>query len=117
MQIDHKAPIETILTVIGKNLEIKRIRGNKEKKEIARLTGLNRNTVSAALRGEDIRISTLIRISRVLQSSDWLIPLLTEPMPSPLEILSKSRKRRSKMEKEIIQTPKPQVMGIQKKKR
>lgn len=94
MQTNQNAPIETLLQAIGENLEKRTRQARLDKKELARLADLNRNTVGAALSGNDIRLSTLIRLTRVLGFSDWLLPLLETPLLSPLEQLTPERKPR-----------------------
>jgi len=91
MQTNLNAPIETLLEAIGENLKTRMKQGHLDQKTLAKLADLNRNTVSAALSGHDIMLSTLVRLTRELGYLDWLLPLLESPQPSPLESLSKTR--------------------------
>jgi plasmid maintenance system antidote protein VapI len=93
MQIEHNAPIEAIMQVIGENLSQQAKRMHLDQTKLAQLTGLNRNTVGAALSGQDIKLTTLIRLTRVLGFSDWLLPLLESAPPSPIEELKKITKK------------------------
>ena len=92
MQTNRNAPIETLLRTIAENLEKRAKQTKQDKQDLARLADLNRNTISAALSGNDMKLSTLIRLTRVLGFTDWLLPLLDAPIQSPMEQLAKKRK-------------------------
>lgn len=100
MKTNTNAPIEALLDIIGENMKQRAKQNKLDQKTLAQLADLNRNTVSAALSGNDIRLSTLIRLTRVIGYSDWLIPLLETPTPSPMETLSKTKKRLTTVEKQ-----------------
>jgi len=87
MIIEPNAPIDTILRSISERLAEKTKRAGLKKKDLARLAGVNPNTITAVLSGGDTRLSTLIRISRALGDIEWLMPLLKKPEPTPLEQL------------------------------
>jgi len=87
MIIEPNAPIDTILRSISEHLAVKVRQAGLKKKDLARLADVNPNTITAVLSGGDTRLSTLIRISRVLGDIEWLMPLLKKPEPSPLEQL------------------------------
>jgi plasmid maintenance system antidote protein VapI len=106
MQIEHNAPIEALMQAIGENLSQQAKRMHLDQTKLAQLTGLNRNTVGAALSGQDIKLTTLIRLTRVLGFSEWLIPLLESAAPSPLEELKKITKK-DKRTSHSIQSVKP----------
>ena len=92
MQVTPNASIDALLEAIGENLKQRARQANIDQKDLAHLADIHRNTVSAALSGNDIRLSTLIRLTRVLSFSDWIMPFLEEPTPSPLERLFKTKK-------------------------
>jgi len=97
MQIDSNAPIEALLEAIGESLSIRAKQVKLDRLTLAKLTGLNRNTVSAALSGKDIKLSTLIRLTRALGYSDWLPPLIETPASSPMEQLTGKSKSRGQL--------------------
>lgn len=93
MQTTANAPIEALLETIGDNLRQRAKQAHIDQKSLASQADLNRNTISSALSGNDIRLSTLIRLSRVIGFPDWLLPLIEQPTPSPIERLSKTKRR------------------------
>ena len=111
MQAVPNAPIEALLETIGEDLKLRMKQARLDQKSLAELADLNRNTVSAALSGNDIKLSTLIRLTRVLGFSDWLQPLLEQPSPSPMQLLSKPRKPQADTQKE---RPSSRKLGRQK---
>lgn len=92
MQITENAPIETLLKEIGKNLERLTRQSGLDRLKLAELSDLNRNSVGSALSGGDMKLSTLIRITRSLGYTSWLQPLIEMPPPSPMEKLNGQRK-------------------------
>ncbi len=93
--------MESLLEAVAENLKLRARQSGLDQQELAALAGLNRNTVSAALAGKDVRLSTLIRLSRAVGFTDWLLPLLERPQPSPLQLLDANRQegRRSRRQK------------------
>ncbi|WCL51001.1 helix-turn-helix domain-containing protein [Leptospira sp. GIMC2001] len=100
-----------MLKAIGENLNARLKLSNLNQQDIAKISDLNRNTISTALAGKDIKLSTLIRITRNLDFTDWLIPLLNPPPPSHLSQLSKSNKQ-SKFE---LVKPSSRKLGLTKR--
>ena len=85
MKTTPSAPIESLLQAISEHLLHAAKRQGLQKQQLAELAGVNRNTITAALKGADMRLSTLIRLTRVLKDTDWILPLLTDPEESPLQ--------------------------------
>ncbi|MES0490812.1 MAG: helix-turn-helix transcriptional regulator [Leptospirales bacterium] len=113
MQTNPNAPIESLLEAIGENLKQRAKQAHLNQKDLAHLSDLNRNTISAALSGKDIKLSTLIRLTRETGFTEWLLPFLEQPTPSPFEYLSKTKKRFVK-EKTRQYKPSSRKMGRQK---
>lgn len=90
MNINENASIESILKAIGDNLMLKAKQAGLKKKDLAALAAVNQNTITAISAGGDLRVSTLIRLTRVLGDSSWLLPLIEEPAPTPLQQLQVS---------------------------
>lgn len=109
MNISDSAPIQTILTAIGKNLTQRARQMGLKKKDLAELADVNQNTITAILRGGDLKISTLIKVTRVLDDTEWLLPLLEKPEPTPLEKLNLSGQKLK--DKLPINKPAPRRMG------
>ncbi len=80
------------MQAIGKNLENRASQAKLDRLNLARLSDLNRNTIGAALSGSDMKLSTLIRLTRSLGFTDWLAPLIETPAPTPIELIAKRSK-------------------------
>lgn len=111
MQTEPTAPIESLLKAIGENLNARLKQSYLNQQDVAKISDLNRNTISTALAGKDIKLSTLIRITRNLDFTDWLIPLLNPPPPSPLSQVSKNNKE---YENELVK-PTSRRLGLIKR--
>lgn len=116
MHITDTAPIESLIESIGKSLETRAKQVKLTRTDISRMTGLNRNTVSAALAGDDIRLSSLLRILRALGHMDTVSQLLTPPKPTPLEKLAKSGERSPRRQTSAVKPQKPKSRVIGRKK-
>ncbi len=115
MNIKAAAPIDTLLQQISIHIEAKMKQAGLKKKELAKLAEVNQNTVTAIMSGGDMKLSTLIRVTRVLGDTEWLLLLLEQPQKSPLERLNKaSRKAQVHLEQVGLDRPSARVMGRQK---
>ena len=82
-----------IMAEMGSRLEALRKARRFSQSEAAQLSGVSRRTVYSAEQGENPRLRTLVRLLRTygaLSSLDGFIP---ETEISPIEILSRSKKR------------------------
>lgn len=95
MNINSNAPIDSVLLAVSERLAVLTRRAGLKKKQLAELAGVNVNTITAVMSGGDMKLSTLIRLSRVLGDTEWLQVLIDEPQPSPMEQLRKVSKRTS----------------------
>ncbi len=122
MQISQNAPIEALLREIGKNLTQLSRQAGLDRLKLADLSDLNRNTVGSALAGSDMKLSTLIRLTRALGYTSWMHPLIETPPPSPMDQLKRVRKSELKVGKGNFANvakaagPKSRSMGRQKEK-
>ncbi len=120
MQITKNAPIEMLLKAISENLEKRANQVKLSRLDLAKLSDLNRNTVGSALSGSDMKLSTLIRLSRALGYTDWLEPLIETPTSTPMEQLAKKGKKASKLHRvkdgRLLSKSKPasQILGRKK---
>jgi transcriptional regulator with XRE-family HTH domain len=96
MNTSEKAPIESILEAIGEHLGARAKQASLKKKDLAALADVNQNTITAIMAGGDLKVSTLIRLSRVLNDTEWLSFFLETPKPTPLEQLKLSQKNQKK---------------------
>lgn len=85
-----------ILEEIGRRLREYRLQQNVAQAEIAERAELSPTTVKNAERGRDPRLSTLIRILRVLGRLEALDAFLPPPRVSPLAVLRTAGKPRER---------------------
>lgn len=88
-------PTEELLKRIGQQLAIRASAAGLSNVELARLSGVNRNTVSNALSGGDTRLSTLIRLSRQIGYTDWLNDLIETPDDTPVQQFQAMQQRQT----------------------
>ncbi len=109
MNTTKTAPIEFLLKTISKHLDTRAKQTGLKKKDLATLAGVNQNTITAIMAGGDMRISTLIRLTRVLDDTQWLHPLLTIPKTTPLQQLQKTPRKNALTSSS--KKPAPRQMG------
>jgi transcriptional regulator with XRE-family HTH domain len=95
MKISQNSPIESLLNAIGSNLTSRTKQAGLKKQDLAALADVSQNTITSILSGGDMKVSTLIRLTRALNSTEWLSPLIDEPAPSPLQQLRSAKRRKS----------------------
>lgn len=83
MNTNQNVPIESLLKAISEHLSVRTKQAGLKKKDLAALAGVNQNTITAILAGGDLKVSTLIRISRALDDTQWLQLLIETPHPRP----------------------------------
>ena len=94
MKSNQGAPIQSLLQAIGSNLASRTKQAGFKKQDLAALADVSQNTITSILSGGDMKISTLIRLTRVLGSTEWLSTLIEEPASSPLQQLQSSSRRK-----------------------
>ncbi len=94
MKINQNSPIESLLNAMGTNLASRTKQAGLKKQDLAALADVSQNTITSILSGGDMKVSTLIRLTRVLNSTEWLSPLIDEPTLSPLQQLRSAKKRK-----------------------
>ena len=85
-----------ILIEIGRRLQRTRLSQNVTQQQLARRAGVSPRTVSAAESGEDIRLSTLVRLLRALGRLGGIDALIPAPQVSPLELVERRGKQRQR---------------------
>ncbi len=87
---------QEVLEDLGRRLRAYRLQQNLPMEEVASRAGLNRNTVSNAEAGRDPRLSTVVRILRVLGQLEALENFLPSPIVSPMRLLERRGKPRQR---------------------
>jgi transcriptional regulator with XRE-family HTH domain len=85
-----------IQRLIGSRLRAHRLRNNVRIEDLARDAGLGTATVKKAERGEDVRLSTLIKLLRAFDRLELLDAFLPEPAVSPIALSKLSGKPRQR---------------------
>lgn len=83
MNINQNVPTEALLKAISEHFNVRIKQAGLKKKELAALAGVNQNTITAILAGGDLKVSTLIQISRALDDTQWLQLLIEKPRSRP----------------------------------
>jgi transcriptional regulator with XRE-family HTH domain len=87
---------QEILTEVGRRLKRTRLSQNVTQRDLATRAGVSLRTVSAAERGEDVRLSTLLRMLRALGRLGGIDALLPAPSVSPLELVERRGRQRQR---------------------
>ena len=101
MKINYENNNSAVLMELGARIKRNRIDMQLSQQDFAAKTGISTRTLSAAENGEDIRLSSLIRILRTLgclENIDLLLPELAFD-PEAYRTLGRERKRISKSNK------------------
>ncbi len=100
MTIQFLMTDEQILSVMGHRIEAIRLQRNMTQAELAREAGVSKSTIERLEAGSvATRLTTLVRVLRVLRLVDRFDVLIPETKTSPMELLKlqgKTRKRASK---------------------
>jgi len=87
---------QEILAELGRRLRRTRLSQNVTQQGLAERAGVSQRTVSAAEGGEDIRLSTLVRLLRALHRLEGIDALLPAPQVSPLELAERKGRERQR---------------------
>jgi transcriptional regulator with XRE-family HTH domain len=87
MRITNENDDETILVELGRRLARTRLERNISQQGLATEAGVSKRTVERIEAGAETRLSSFVRVLRVLGLLDQLDRLVPEPLPSPLERL------------------------------
>jgi putative transcriptional regulator len=94
MHISKQNTDATILAELGQRLARTRLERNITQQDLAIEAGVSKSTLERIESGGETRVSSLIRILRVLGLLDQLDQLVPEPLPSPIERLKLQGRRR-----------------------
>jgi DNA-binding XRE family transcriptional regulator len=98
MKLNNQITEETVMEELGRRLTRRRIELAITQSDAAQQAGLGKRTLERIEAGEDCRISSLVKLLRILDLMDNLDILVPEPGPHPMELLKmkgKERKRAS----------------------
>jgi transcriptional regulator with XRE-family HTH domain len=95
MQIDDKLTDEAVLGELGTRLERTRLERNLSQRQLGAEAGVERKAVQRLEGGEEVKLTTLIRVLRALGLLDAIDHLVPEPQASPIQLLElRGRSRR-----------------------
>lgn len=92
-------PNGEIQAVLGERLRSYRLQRNVRIEDLARSAGIGTATVKAAERGDDVRVSSLIKILRAFDRLDALEAFLLPPTLSPIAMSKLQGKTRQRARK------------------
>jgi transcriptional regulator with XRE-family HTH domain len=87
---------QEIQRLVGGRLRAHRLRNNVRIEDLAHRAGLGSATVKKAEHGEDVRLSTLIKLLRAFDRLEAFDALLPEPPVSPIALSKMSGKTRQR---------------------
>ena len=105
MHIQPEASSQAIIEELGKRLARQRLNQNLTQEQLATEAGMGINTVYRVEQGHSTQLSNLIRILRALglmSNLDWLV---SEPPPSPLELVRLKKKERRRASPQKVKKP------------
>ncbi|MGH9075803.1 MAG: helix-turn-helix domain-containing protein [Acidimicrobiales bacterium] len=107
MRITPEITDATVLGELGDRLARTRLEHNITQQGLATEAGVSKSTVERLEAGGETKLSSFIRVLRVLGLLDQLDRLVPEPLPSPIEALKRQGKARRRA------TPAPKADGTQ----
>jgi transcriptional regulator with XRE-family HTH domain len=94
MRIENSLTDNVVLAEMGKRLARTRLSRNISQADLASEAGVAKTTVERLERGGGIQLESLIRILRALGDLDRLDVVISEPLPSPIELLENRGRQR-----------------------
>ena len=96
---------ETLLSEIGSRLARRRLDRNLTQALLARQAGVSRPTIERMEGGASTQVTNLIRVLRVLDLLQNIDALIPPTVPSPIQQLRLSGKRRERASRKGLSTP------------
>jgi transcriptional regulator with XRE-family HTH domain len=96
MKIEKILTDEAILTEIGERIARRRLEFQMTQAALAREAGVAKRTLEHAEAGANVKMSTIIRIFRVLDLLPMMDQVLPESKPGPIEVMTRKGKIRQR---------------------
>jgi transcriptional regulator with XRE-family HTH domain len=93
MRIDKEITPETAVKEIGLRIAQKRLEQGITQVDVAKQAGVGKRTIERIEAGFDIKLTTLVRILRVLNLSNNLNELIPERIISPIDVLKNQKEQ------------------------
>lgn len=87
-------PVSEFERLLGTQVRRLRIDAELTQAELADRADLSNATIHKLEAGKGSTLTTLIRVLRVLDATDWLTELAPDPGPSPLQLLRDAKRQR-----------------------
>lgn len=97
MKINHLMSDDAVLAELGKRFARRRIDMHLTQADLAREAGVSKRTVERLEAGEATQISSVIRVSRVLDLIPGLDQWIPEAGPRPMDLIKMQRKERKRV--------------------
>jgi transcriptional regulator with XRE-family HTH domain len=97
MRIHSQLTEVAVVSELGARLAHVRLEQELQQSELAALAGIGIATLQRLEAGQEVRLTTFIRVLRALGLLDALDALIREPGPSPLELLKLQGRRRQRV--------------------
>lgn len=94
MRFENTNADGAILIELGSRVARTRLEQNMDQRQLALEAGVAKITLERLEAGEPVKVTSFIRVLRALGLLDRLDQLVPEPLPSPLERLKTSGRRR-----------------------
>ncbi len=93
MKISKELTDDAVLEELGRRFSHRRLALGMTQAALANEAGLSKRTVERIEAGASAQLSNVIRLLRTLDLIQGLDVLVSEPMPSPLELLKLGKRR------------------------
>ena len=94
MRIEDANIDDVVLAELGSRVARTRLERNLDQRQLAIEAGISKVTVERLEAGEPVKMTSFIRVLRALELLGRLDQLVPEPLPSPIERLKTSGRRR-----------------------
>lgn len=111
MKIDLFQTDKTVCEEMGTRLARRRVEMNLTQDQAAREAGISKRTLERIESGEDVRITSFLRLLRALKLIESLNVVVPEAVPGPMELLRNKGKARKRAGAKLPKPTKPWKWG------